>query len=579
MMVSAAREIPEIAVHGMAASFNQHPPAPPVYAAPFDWSGDDSPVPPPEHLDGQPAYLCVRHTFVDICSSLPQPQLLRASTAPDASTASTVCSTDDEHCASPAHVSFLPCEAEQRVLSPVATDAFSGLQADDDDFPPPPPALALESFSTPEWYENPYSSTFDPLPSLPESTANSWLPATSGVLSAAVSEDRSPACLSVKRTFLDFSCPPEPDLTRARTAPETCASDSDAESDDEATLPPPPPLSLDKLMTPDCYEFPPAPAPLGLEKMITPDCYGIYGAAPPLALDMLVSPKHGEIFNSLSVAETLCSLPPDSRDSPSYNPLPGVPEGIAALHVPTVQSLPPATWSCPERPVAVPVSPYGWSPALPPPRIPGLHGYAAMLHLGAAAAPPPPLYQAPLGVDSEPAMPPPDCEAEIEDRSTQTAPNVPGIVTEKLSSGKTRTFWALDARKLDSQDKQAVSPVFEIEMPGEQEPLPFRLVIKPTPKNDGRRGAGFKKSKGKGRIELKCEAPRDCGSQDIVFRFAIGRGEGRQPTRGPVAFNFAEHGSTSGLPKGVDEWDFGTAVDECKTFLVILEVMPKGRTL
>jgi hypothetical protein len=149
---------------------------------------------------------------------------------------------------------------------------------------------------------------------------------------------------------------------------------------------------------------------------------------------------------------------------------------------------------------------------------------------------------------------------------------------EAGQGGKVRIFWALAASKLDSLDKQAVSPSFELDLAGDEGKQPFKLIAHPTPKNDGRRGAGFKKSKGKGWVELKCEAPRESGSQGIVFRFAVGRDGVRQPTRGVVSHDFAEMGSCCGLPKGQDQWDFRAAVDEHKTFLVILEVMPLGRT-
>jgi hypothetical protein len=131
----------------------------------------------------------------------------------------------------------------------------------------------------------------------------------------------------------------------------------------------------------------------------------------------------------------------------------------------------------------------------------------------------------------------------------------------------------LDSRKLDSQDKQAVSPGFELNFDGEEAPCPFRLVIHPTPKNDGRRGSGFKKSKGKGRIELKCEATeRPSDSPELAFRFAIGMGTVKQPFRSEVSSNFCEN-SCCGMPKTEEEWDFSVAVDpESKTFLVVVEV-------
>merc|ERR1712176_1196587 len=199
-------------------------------------------------------------------------------------------------------------------------------------------------------------------------------------------------------------------------------------------------------------------------------------------------------------------------------------------------------------------------------------------HLAKFPLAPPPFYAAPTTTESETEAAPPVGEADADELTSTDAPQVPGLVKVGCPSGKTGVFWAIDERKLVSQDKQAVSPVFHIDLHGDESLQPFRLILHPTARNDGRRGAGFKKSKGKGRIELKCEVPREAGSPDIVFRFAVGRDEVRQPTRGVVAFNFAENGSCHGLPSGKNEWDFSKAIDEHKTFLVILEVMPHGRT-
>ena len=73
------------------------------------------------------------------------------------------------------------------------------------------------------------------------------------------------------------------------------------------------------------------------------------------------------------------------------------------------------------------------------------------------------------------------------------------------------------ARKLDGQDKQAVSQVFLVELPG-QGPIPFKLVLYPRATNDGKHGAGFKKAKGRGRVVLKCEAQLPEGFADVSFR-------------------------------------------------------------
>eukprot|EP00927_Polykrikos_kofoidii_P068001 TRINITY_DN63414_c0_g1_i1.p1 TRINITY_DN63414_c0_g1~~TRINITY_DN63414_c0_g1_i1.p1 ORF type:complete len:578 (+),score=100.69 TRINITY_DN63414_c0_g1_i1:234-1967(+) len=190
---------------------------------------------------------------------------------------------------------------------------------------------------------------------------------------------------------------------------------------------------------------------------------------------------------------------------------------------------------------------------------------------------PPPCYPAPAAsrsVKKEPP-PPPVGDAADEPLRFEGAPLSSGLACVESPRGRQRVFWAVDARKLDSQDKQAVSPDFSLDL-ADDGPQPFRLVIKPTPKNDGRRGAGFKKSKGKGRVELKCEVQRESGASDLTFRVSVGRGDSKQGVRGPVSYNFADGGSCCGLGKGKDEWDFRAAIDETRCFLICLETIPPG---
>jgi hypothetical protein len=321
------------------------------------------------------------------------------------------------------------------------------------------------------------------------------------------------------------------------------SDDDDDDNDDDACSGlgdmPPPPLLLENFATPDWYENPQGepsanyPATSGLP-WLPPPSGGLHDL--PMQLE-----EEGQLPASLFGA---------------LSPPPAVSLPMAAA----VHSLPPAM--------------------------------SARLPLA-----PPPLYPAPLALRGKAPPPPvPVNDANAEELSRDGAPDVPSIVALPCQhgSGRTRVLWAVDARRLESQDKQAVSHVFEIELPAPRtgkvtegadenataaeeaaqvERQAFRLLVHPTPKNDGRRGAGFKKSKGKGRIELKCEAQRPSDASDIIFRMGIGRGEHKQPTRGTVAYNFADGGSCCGLPKSQEEWNFAQAVDSTRTFLVVLEIM------
>jgi len=188
----------------------------------------------------------------------------------------------------------------------------------------------------------------------------------------------------------------------------------------------------------------------------------------------------------------------------------------------------------------------------------------------AVALPPPPAAPAPfIEEPSAPGAPLADPEASqlrLEGRQTS------GLSCTADLSGRTLVQWAVDAKKLDSQDKQAVSPQFLVDLPGFG-PQPFKMTIYPKVINDGKRGASFKKAKGRGRVVLKCEAQLPQGVPDVAFRIGIGRGEKVQPYRGPLTHNFSER-SMCGLAKSHEEWDLGAAVDETGTFLVSLELAP-----
>jgi len=135
-------------------------------------------------------------------------------------------------------------------------------------------------------------------------------------------------------------------------------------------------------------------------------------------------------------------------------------------------------------------------------------------------------------------------------------------------SGCYRIRWVVDARKLATQDRQAVSPQFDLDLP-DFGPTPFKMAL--HAKTD-QLGGGFKSAGGRGRVDLKCEAPLP-HSMHVEFSIGIGRDGREQPLRGPVSHNFSER-SCCGLPPSEEEWDFGSAVDENRTFTIRLVAAP-----
>lgn len=100
-------------------------------------------------------------------------------------------------------------------------------------------------------------------------------------------------------------------------------------------------------------------------------------------------------------------------------------------------------------------------------------------------------------------------------------------------------------------------------------------MIYPKAVSDSKGGASFKKSRGHGFVQLKCEAELAEAIANVRFRISIGSGDKLQPPRGPVSHNFSSS-AVCGLPKDQEEWDFSSVVDpDSATFVVCLEIVPQ----
>jgi len=133
--------------------------------------------------------------------------------------------------------------------------------------------------------------------------------------------------------------------------------------------------------------------------------------------------------------------------------------------------------------------------------------------------------------------------------------------------GVTSVMWTVDGRKLRNSDRVAVSPLFQLSDGFvESTPLPFKMIISPSAGVDGKGGASFRKSNGKGCIQLKCEAPRECGTNSpLTFWLSVSSGRPDNPLlqqpRGPVTEDFTRSGMC-GLPKENEVWNFPASVDD-----------------
>jgi len=157
------------------------------------------------------------------------------------------------------------------------------------------------------------------------------------------------------------------------------------------------------------------------------------------------------------------------------------------------------------------------------------------------------------------------------------------------SSDFYQVIWTVDARKLNSNDKQAVSPPFDLRFNDAYPKVTFKLMIYPKadpkaeqPKTEhasrkleetvSRGAACFKKSNS-GTIQLKCESDLSNSKTSVSFQLTIGNSEMRLPLRPketPTLHTFSQS-AMAGLPKeaGLDIWNLSEVVDmKSTTFYV-----------
>mmetsp|Transcript_11834 Transcript_11834/g.22907 ORF Transcript_11834/g.22907 Transcript_11834/m.22907 type:complete len:414 (-) Transcript_11834:104-1345(-) len=321
----------------------------------------------------------------------------------------------------------------------------------------------------------------------------------------------------VRNTFIDVHCPEPPSpLFRSATMPTKTQEKQDTVQEDPPEKPPQalPLLQLETFVTDDRFEDPIDELAPTTDFLNTSCHMGVF--------------QHGYGMPQAGVAVPPCTLPTVPPTAPPFVPL-----TVPLAGPPTAPPMGPPT-SC-------------WPP--PPPEAP-------------------PDVEMP-GETDLPAVP--DGDATFK---SICQPNKV-TCTECAGNGWSRVQWAVDARKLEGKDKHAVSPSFLLDLPMHG-PAAFRIQLYPRPTNQGRGGEGFRKAKGKGRIELKCESVLSEDVGEVTFYIGIGIGSKQQATRGPVSVNFLTH-TCGGLPKAEGEWDFTSAIDDSRTFLVYVELAPPVR--
>ena len=158
--------------------------------------------------------------------------------------------------------------------------------------------------------------------------------------------------------------------------------------------------------------------------------------------------------------------------------------------------------------------------------------------------------------------------------SPSVSPRVrPGTLeTMHLDENRELVKWYVDATKFDSNSERLLSPEFALHFPGQAEPFTFRMVILAT-QTGGKHGAGFKKAKGRGSIELKCSSAVPSGVNSVTALVTIGEGARKQIGAKPTEHNFGDK-TCCQLPNGEEaDWDFKQSVSrDAKCFEIAVEI-------
>jgi len=135
------------------------------------------------------------------------------------------------------------------------------------------------------------------------------------------------------------------------------------------------------------------------------------------------------------------------------------------------------------------------------------------------------------------------------------------------TDGSFEVIWHVEKRWLSSESRLITSPSFVISFGSGLPEASCKLVLHAQ-------GSTFKKSRGHGHFDIKCESVLPEASSCVSASFSIGTGLKEQPARGPVFHSFAES-ATCGLPTDENDWYLRGAVNkQTKTVPLRVQITP-----
>eukprot|EP00437_Effrenium_voratum_P019734 CAMPEP_0181454436 /NCGR_PEP_ID=MMETSP1110-20121109/30236_1 /TAXON_ID=174948 /ORGANISM="Symbiodinium sp., Strain CCMP421" /LENGTH=412 /DNA_ID=CAMNT_0023578779 /DNA_START=64 /DNA_END=1302 /DNA_ORIENTATION=+ len=388
----------------------------------------------------------------------------------------------------------------------------------------------------------------------------------------------------VRNTFLDIEDPPEPtEIARSQTAPPGSggmwardqdvdeSDEEDEEEDEEAEQPRSDSIddfSLCRTVTHEWLEEP-------LQWRWVPEDAGKlrnFEGQQGSAGEGSTGPGQSTYHPPKAKAAEPMPQPVQSHQPQQPQQLQGG-QGQGQMQMPAMVLMPVAM----APPMGAPTGPCaGYSSSAPAPELPVRQPDRGARWPATAPVPAGPMPQNTVTVQpvTAPVLPVPQ---------GPPAPPQPQTLTRAFSvkSGFFRVHWTVDGRKLRGNEKQTVSPPFELSFGPKFPSVTFKMMIYPEMVNEGKGGCCFRKSKGRGYVQIKCEAELEESVAWVSFRISIGSGNKTVGPRGPRYHNFSQSAVT-GLEEGPSKdehiWDFTEVLDEVsQTFVVCLEIVPGGK--
>jgi len=122
------------------------------------------------------------------------------------------------------------------------------------------------------------------------------------------------------------------------------------------------------------------------------------------------------------------------------------------------------------------------------------------------------------------------------------------------NKGSFMVGWWVEARKLRSNGKLAISPSFELPLGPNGRSIQLRIAVYPKSANN------FKSCKGKGCIQVKCESHTLGEPAPLLVTISVGVFHQVQGMRGPIEHDFSCSGMCA-LPRSQNSWDLSSSIE------------------